>query len=234
MNPHSALESEALTTGPPAETLFYVIFHFVLSWKEHSTWDGTTYTKVTPEYVNGNLIYKEDVFRVYHSFRECLEDYSNFLMYVRNDKGYKYRRIQTMTDPKEVIHAIRIGTGTNSKPEGYCTDPAYETKILAIIKEYDLTQYDPFMNPPEEALPDPSGKKEVMYRVQVGSYKRKPNATQRANVVKEASGFDCFVEDTDLFRVFCGSFSDRKNAEQRMKDLNASGIEGMFICTIFM
>ena len=32
-----ALEGEALTTGLPAETLFYVIFHFVLSWKEHST-----------------------------------------------------------------------------------------------------------------------------------------------------------------------------------------------------
>ena len=201
------------------------------TWREHSTWDGTTYTKVTPEYVNNKLIYKEDVFRVYHSFRECLEDYCNFLMYVRNDKGYKYRRIQTMADPAEVIHAIRIGTGTTSNPEGYCTDPTYETKILNIIKEYNLRQYDPFMNTPTDGEPG-SGKRAVMYRVQVGAYKRKANASRRKNEVEEKSGFKCFAEHTDLWRIYCGSFEERKNAERRMKELNDKGINGMYIVTV--
>lgn len=112
------------------------------TWKDHSVWDGGVYRKVTPEYHGGQLVYVEDNFRVYHTFRECIEDYENFLLYVRNDKGYKYRRVQGKSDPAEVINIIRIGTGTNSKPEGYCTDPSYETKILKIIKDYNLTQYD--------------------------------------------------------------------------------------------
>jgi hypothetical protein len=47
-----------------------------------------------------------------------------------------------MTDAKQVIHAIRIGTGTDAVPEGYCTDPNYETKVLKLIDQYDLHQYD--------------------------------------------------------------------------------------------
>lgn len=112
------------------------------TWKEHSVWGGDVYRKVTPEYHGGQLVYVEDDFRVYHTFRECIEDYENFLLYVRNDKGYKYRRVQGKTDPAEVINIIRVGTGTDKNPEGYCTDPAYESKILKIIKDYDLTQFD--------------------------------------------------------------------------------------------
>ena len=195
------------------------------TWKEHSTWDGTTYSKVTPEYHNGKLIHKEDTFRVYHSFRECLEDYVNFLLYVRNDKGYKYRRIQGMTDPAEVIHCIWIGTGTDD-PEGYCTDPTYEAKILNIIREYKLTKYDDVMVSEEPAEPS------IMYRVQVGAYKRKAHATRRANTVKKKSDFDCFVEKTDLYRVYCGSFQKRENAVKRMDDLNKAGITEMYIMTV--
>ena len=57
-----------------------------------------------------------------------------FLLNVQNSKGYKYRRIQGQTTPAKVIHIIRIGTGTSEKPEGYCTDPNYETKILKLIQ----------------------------------------------------------------------------------------------------
>ena len=205
------------------------------TWKDHTTWDGTTYLKVTPEYKNGKLIYVEDVFRVYHSFRECLEDYVNFLLYVRNDKGYKYRRIQNMTDPADVIHAIRIGTGTNTRPEGYCTDPNYETKILNLIKEYNLTRFDSVMpgaapEEPEPVKPTPE-QTQTVYRVQVGAYNAKGNAVKRAKKVKMKSNFDCFVEHTDLYRVYCGSFSLKKNAEGRVIELAAYGIKGAFITT---
>jgi cell division septation protein DedD len=67
-----------------------------------------------------------------------------FLLHVQNSKGLKYARIKGMTDPAAVIHAIRIGTGTSSKPEGYCTDPNYEAKVLNIIRQYGLTKYDSY------------------------------------------------------------------------------------------
>ena len=200
------------------------------TWKKHSTWDGETHTKVTPEYVGGQLIHKEDVFRVYHSFRECLEDYVNFLLYVRNDKGYKYRRIQGVADPAEVIHVIRIGTGTDKAPEGYCTDPNYEPKILKLIKDYNLTKYDSVMAPKEEQetkqAMEPAA---TRYRVQVGAYRQKGNATQRIKQIKKQAKLDSFMEHTDLYRVYCGSFESEENAKARVNILDNCRIKGAFV-----
>ncbi len=98
--------------------------------------------KKTPEYYGGKLTYVKDCFRAYTDYEQCLRDYEMFLLHVRNNKGLKYARIAGMTDAKQVIHAIRIGTGTDAVPEGYCTDPSYETKVLKLIDQYDLHQYD--------------------------------------------------------------------------------------------
>ena len=204
------------------------------TWKDHSTWDGTTYTKVTPEYRNGTLTYIDDIFRVYKSFQECLEDYVNFLLYVRNNKGYKYRRIQGLTDPASVIRFIRIGTGTDSHPEGYCTDPNYETKILSLIREYNLTQYDPI----ETSSETNSSKQKtpvtyVIYRVCVGTYKTKQNAEKRKQLVLTTTGYDCFLElVNNKYKVFCGSFSVKTNAEARVEELKKKDITNARIITV--
>lgn len=119
------------------------------TWSQYSVWQGKTYVKKTPEYHNGQLVYVEDTFRVYSSFEQCLTDYEAFLLNVKNNSGYKYRRIQGVTDPAKVVHMIRIGTGTDSHPEGYCTDPNYEKKIMNIIGQFNLTQYDAVMKKPD-------------------------------------------------------------------------------------
>jgi len=163
------------------------------TWKDHSTWTGEVYRKVTPEYHNGVLVYVEDDFRVYQTFRQCVEDYENFLLYVRNDKGYKYRRVQGMTDPKEVIHAIRIGTGTDAKPEGYCTDPAYETKILKIIKDYDLTQFDTVTTEPKDIYYVQRSLDETQFRL--GKFHVLDNAKRQAD---EHWGYKVYNVETGL------------------------------------
>lgn len=112
------------------------------TWKDFTVWDGTSFVKRTPEYHNGKLTYINDSFRVYKDYEQCIRDYEMFLLHVRNDKGYKYSRIRGMADPALVIRAIRIGTGTDAEPEGYCTDPNYETKILKLIRDHDLTRFD--------------------------------------------------------------------------------------------
>lgn len=111
------------------------------TWKDFTTWDGTTYRKNTIEYKGGKPVTVPDDFRVYHSFRECMEDYVNFLLHVSNNKGLKYARIKGWTDPLAVISAIRIGTGTDKEPEGYFTDPNYVDKIMKLIVDYDLSKY---------------------------------------------------------------------------------------------
>ena len=112
------------------------------TWKDYTVWKGGSITKKTPEVYNGKQTYITDHFRTYSDYEECIRDYEMFLLHVQNNKGLKYARIAGMTDPAAVIHVIRIGTGTDAKPEGYATDPSYETKVLKIIQENNLTRFD--------------------------------------------------------------------------------------------
>lgn len=104
------------------------------SWKAYTKWDGTSFSKVTPEYYGGKLTYITDSFRVYPDYKTCILDYEMFLTHVQNANGYKYRAVVGKTDPAEVITIISKG--------GYATDPAYINKVLNIIYQYDLTKYD--------------------------------------------------------------------------------------------
>ena len=104
------------------------------TWSEFSCWSGKTITKPTQEYENGKWITKERPFRVYSCYEECIRDYEMFLLNVKSGGKYKYRSVQGLTDPEQVITIISKG--------GYATDPDYITKIMRIIREYDLTKYD--------------------------------------------------------------------------------------------
>lgn len=191
------------------------------TWKDFSTWTGRTYTKESPEVENGKTVMRKSVFRVYDSFSQCLYDYAGFLLHVRNDKGLKYARLQGLTDPAKVIRIIRIGTGTPDKPEGYCTDTAYEIKILNLIGKYNLTQYDSAMpeNPQPAPQPDPQPIG-TMYRVQVEADRSLEAAQKTITYIWEATKWkekwQCFAEKSDgWWKVICGSFFDKKNAEAR-------------------
>lgn len=72
-------------------------------------------------------------------------------------------------------------------------------------------------------------KEKVVYRVQVGAYTVKENAEKRCAEVKAASGYDCFIENTDMYRAYCGSFENKKNAEKRAEELREDGIENAFV-----
>lgn len=69
-----------------------------------------------------------------------------------------------------------------------------------------------------------------VYRVQVGSYSQKANADKRVLQVAQKSGFGCFIEQTDMYRVYCGSFEQFKMAINRLNDLNDSGVKQAYIC----
>ena len=104
------------------------------TWKQYTVWDGKSFNKVTPEYRDGKLVYITDSFRIYKNYENCIRDYEQFLLHVRNDLGYKYRSVQGLTDPRSVITIISKG--------GYATDPAYIDKVMKVISENNLTKYD--------------------------------------------------------------------------------------------
>ena len=195
------------------------------TWSQWSTWDGTTYGKYSPEESGGTVYQKWSEFRVYKSYRECMEDYAAFLLHVQNNKGYKYARIKGVTDPAEAIHIIRIGTGTDKHPEGYATDSGYEKKILSLIKQYNLTRFDIIVPGDDSAIPSdinpaPSTEHKLMYRVQVEADRDYRVADETAVRIKQRLGYDCFRESGQgWWRVYCGSFEVKANAEKRRDEI---------------
>ena len=99
-------------------------------------WHGATHTKITPEWYNGIKTYITDVFRKYDSYYDGLADYCQFMHDAKYYVGgsYKYRDLLGTKDPYTLIEGVRS--------RGYCTDPAYTTAVMNIIKKHNLTQYD--------------------------------------------------------------------------------------------
>ena len=84
----------------------------------------------------GKKIYHDDdakgeCFRKYPSPEQSYRDHSDFLRY--RDR-YKFLFDYKITDYKSWAHGL--------KQAGYATDPAYPTKLIRLIEEYELYEYD--------------------------------------------------------------------------------------------
>lgn len=101
-----------------------------------STWDGVSkYTKVTKEDDGkGNLHDETADFRKYNSIAESIGDHSAYLLGAMNGSKKRYEGLQGEKDPCKAITIIKNG--------GYATDTTYIEKIMRIITESNLTQYD--------------------------------------------------------------------------------------------
>ena len=105
---------------------------------------------------NGGKMYHDDdrkgeCFRVYGSPEESFRDHSDFLRY--RDR-YKFLFDLEPTDYKGWAHGL--------KKAGYATDPAYPQKLIKLIEDYGLHEYDtkPASWGYESEVAD-SGKKDV-------------------------------------------------------------------------
>ena len=90
--------------------------------KCHKSWAGATYHKDDDK--------KNECFRKYDSPFESFEDHSQFL------KASRYAELFNLeiTDYKGWAHGL--------KKAGYATEPQYAQRLIRIIEEYDLAQYD--------------------------------------------------------------------------------------------
>ena len=104
------------------------------TWSDYTVWDGKSFSKITPEVINGKTVYKKDSFRSYKDYENCILDYERFLINVKNGSAYKYRDVVGLKNPKSVITIIST--------RGYATDPSYVDKVMNLISSNNLTQYD--------------------------------------------------------------------------------------------
>lgn len=179
--------------------------------KATKSWKGKVYCKDTKECYDGvNLVdVKNAVFRAYDSWEESVEDHSAFLK-----ANKRYKEVIGETDYKKACEAI--------KAAGYATDPDYVEKLVKLIEDYELTEFDgAAVNQEEEK--EAADKK--YYRVQAGAFRRKEGANLMAEKIKKTGHTDVFVKLLNgLYKVQVGAYNQKSNAEATVKKLKAAGI----------
>ena len=110
--------------------------------KCHKTWKGRS--------VRADDDKKNECFRAYDTAEESFRDHSDFLRY---QDRYKFLFELEITDYK--------GWARGLKKAGYATDPGYADKLIKIIEEYRLYEYDRFALDTDDAAskPEPSSPK---------------------------------------------------------------------------
>jgi flagellum-specific peptidoglycan hydrolase FlgJ len=83
----------------------------------------------TQEYVDGHFVNTVALFRVYDNFAQSIEDHGQLLA----TSGYYKRAMAVDQNPDAFANAL---TGV------YATDPGYGAKLISLMQEFDLYQYD--------------------------------------------------------------------------------------------
>ncbi len=97
--------------------------------KATSTWTGKTYTVETNECFDGvNMTRVEAVFRAYDSWAGSIFDHSALF------SAKRYEKVVGETDYKKACQAV--------KDAGYATDPNYPSKLIALIEQHKLYEFD--------------------------------------------------------------------------------------------
>ncbi len=113
-------------------------------------WKGKTYHRKDDDYKRGKLV--KSCFRKYKNSQASYLDHSDFLK--NNAKRYGFLFQLRTTDYKRWAKGL--------KKAGYATSKTYDRKLIKIIEEYKLYQYDTAL--PASSYPNrPIVKKEVPY-----------------------------------------------------------------------
>lgn len=97
-----------------------------------SKWRGKTMHRKDDDYKNGKLI--NSCFRSYRHPLESFEDHSNFLRDPKKSKRYGFLFELSPMDYKNWAKGL--------KKSGYATSKTYDKKLIKLIEQYRLYQYD--------------------------------------------------------------------------------------------
>ena len=100
----------------------------------------------------------------------------------------------------------------------------FRNDVAKKMKEYNSDLGNGYFEEGGKVEEDKDVKK--LYRVQVGAYKIKLNATNMLNKLKNAGYKDAFIRQYgDLYKVQLGAFSVKKNAENLYNELKSKGFD---------
>ena len=103
--------------------------HNLFGVKADKSWTGDTISFRTREYLNKQWVFVNALWRKYPSWLGSFNDHAEFLHHnKRYAKAFLAASVEEFT--------IDIANA------GYATDPLYASKIISIIKQHDLKQFD--------------------------------------------------------------------------------------------
>lgn len=131
-------------------------------------------------------------------------------------KGYfdfinisNYVKCKGVSDPKTYLD--------NIKAAGYATSLKYVQNTMAVIKNYNLTQYDLNSNARK------------LYCVQTGAFKSIINAKQLQKQLEEY-GFKVLVKYVDgLYKCQIGAFKNKSNADDLLESVKSKGFDALLV-----
>jgi LysM repeat protein len=139
-------------------------------------YQGQSVSMQTKEYVNGKWVTITSHFRKYPSWLESFEDHALlFTNGVSWDRA-KYHNLIGETDYHKACENVRA--------DGYATDPNYSSKLISIIEEYNLSQYDKESVVAPPAPPQPIHQNNA-YTVKPGDSLSKILGTSNPDRIKE-------------------------------------------------
>lgn len=141
INPEVVAAMAALETGY-GSSLLAREYRNLLGIKAGSSWTGPTVNLATQEVITGDRINTRANWRVYSTWRECFIDYGAII-----DRLWWF---QDARDAKDDPLAFLIALlpiygpdGIEVLEPGHATDPAYQQKILSIMREHKLLEPAP-------------------------------------------------------------------------------------------
>lgn len=125
----SAIIAQAINESGWGKSKLAAQYHNYFGLKCGTKWTGPSVNLTTQEeYQPGTLTTIKDNFRVYSSMEEGVKGYFEFIQLDR------YKNLRGITDPEKYLQTI--------KNDGYATSSTYVQNNMALVNQYNLTQYD--------------------------------------------------------------------------------------------
>jgi flagellum-specific peptidoglycan hydrolase FlgJ len=144
---------------------------------------GTGQEFTTQEYENGHFVTVTDGFRVYDSWEGSVIDHGDFL--VQNGRYDQAGFFDRCTEKDY------IGAAQSLQNAGYATDPKYAAKLVGIIQNWGLAQYDVESDIEEVEIDmavEDANKLIELLRGMYNAGLAKEEAHRLCNVLRKASG----------------------------------------------
>lgn len=140
---------------------------------------------IAQEYINDHFVTVTDGFRVYDSWEGSVIDHSNFLIENRRYARAGFFECCNNLDYAGAAQALQVA--------GYATDPQYAAKLISLIRNWGLDQYDLVKAEEEEYEMSPGDANKIIEFLAAGygatsDQKARDEFHRLANELRKASG----------------------------------------------